>query len=374
MRRQHLFFALGLCAPLLAAGARAEDVTIGAPLSMSGTYGYIGPDVQRGMQLAADQINAGHEIGANRTLKLDIGDDASDRNQAITLVNRWGHGDAVAIAGPNSTVTALAVAPVANDLKIPMLSIAVSSAVTKAGPWSYHVMAPPNLLMTALAKYIIDKLKPRTVMTVHGRDNEGAVAQIKVARDYMAGKVTLLPEESALMSETDFSALATKIVDRKPDVVMIAMADANAASLIVQCRQAGLDEHTIFVGNNATASPSYIRIGGPAVEGSYMAADSFTQARRDTLATKFMADYQQRFSAPPSQWSAMGYTIVQVLARAMAGIDGPVTRDLVRDGIGRVHGFETVLGSSDFGFDAAREPTYEPLVLTVKNGAFQLAP
>ncbi len=374
MKTQRLFVPLALCVLLFTPIARAEDVTIGAPLSMSGTYGYIGPDVQRGMLLAVDQINAAHEIGANRTLKIDVGDDASDRNQAITLVNRWGRGDTIAIAGPNSTVTALAVAPVVNDLKIPMLSIAVSSAVSKAGPWSYHVMAPPNLLMTALAKYVIDKLKPHTVMTVHGRDNEGAVAQIKAARDYMTGRVALLPEESALMAETDFSALATKIVDRKPDVVMIAMADANAASLIVQCRQAGLDEHTIFVGNNATASPSYIRIGGPAVEGSYMAADSFVQARRDPLATKFMADYRQRYDAAPSQWSAMGYTLIRVLARAMTGIDGPLTRDAVRDGIGRVRGFDTVLGSSDFSFDPAREPTYEPLVLTVRNGAFQLAP
>ena len=121
---------IGIGILLAAVPARAEDVVLGAPLSMSGTYGYIGPDVKRGMQLAADQINASHKIGANRTLKLAFEDDGSDRNQAITLVNKLARSDAIAIAGPNSTVTALAVAPVVNDLKIPMLSIAVCSAVS----------------------------------------------------------------------------------------------------------------------------------------------------------------------------------------------------------------------------------------------------
>lgn len=355
--------------------ARAEDVVIGAPLSMTGTYGYIGPDVLKGMQLAADEINAGHEIGPDRTLKIVTGDDGSDRNQAITLLNRMAAQDhAIAIAGPNSTVTALAVAPVANDLKIPMLGIAVSSAVTKAGPWSYHVMAPPNLLMTGLARYVVDKLHPKTVLTVAGRDNEGAVAQIKAARAYFEGKVSLFPEESALMSETDFSALATKIASLKPDVVLIAMADANAASLIVQCREAGVENGTTFVGNNATASPSFISIGGAAVEGAYMAADAFPQARKDAMATRFIADYRQRNKAMPSQWSAMGYTMIRVLARAIASVPGPLTRDAVREAIGKEHDVVTLLGSAKFGFDADREPVYDPVVLTVKNGAFQVAP
>ncbi len=360
-----------LLAPLT---AHAEEFILGAPLSLTGTYGYIGPDVQKGMMQAIEEINASGGAGAGRTLKLIVEDDGSDRNQSITLARRMAQRDnALAIVGPNSTVTALAVAPVVNDLKIPMLGIAVSSAVTQAGPWSFHVMAPPNLLMTGLAKYTMDKLKPKTVLTVAGRDNEGAVAQIKAARAYFEGKTTLLPEESALMSETNFSALATKIASFKPDVVMIAMADANAASLIVQCREAGVDESTKFVGNNAQASPSFISIGGAAVEGAFMAADAFPQARQDATAVKFMADYQARNKAAPSQWSAMGYTMIRIMARAIAATATP-TRDGVREALGKVQGVETLLGRDSFSFDAAREPSYEPLVLTVKNGAFQLAP
>jgi len=186
--RTSLASILGAALLFSAATAKAEEIILGAPLSMTGTYGYIGPDVQKGMMQAIDEVNASGGAGAGRTLKLLVDDDGSDRNQSITLARRMALQDnALAIVGPNSTVTALAVAPVVNDLKIPMLGIAVSSAVTQAGPWSFHVMAPPNLLMTGLAKFTMDKLKPKTVLTVAGRDNEGAVAQIKAARAYFEG-------------------------------------------------------------------------------------------------------------------------------------------------------------------------------------------
>ena len=175
------------------------------------------------------------------------------------------------------------------------------------------------------------------------------------------------------MATTDFSVIATKIAAVKPDVVVVAMADANAASLIVQCREAGV-EATSFFGNNATASPSFIRVGGAAVNGVFLVADAFVQGRIDPFATKFAADYRQRFKAEPSQWADLGYTLITVLARAIADVKGPLTREAIRDGIGRVHDLGSVLGTGSFTFRPDREPSYQPLILTVRNGAFQLAP
>jgi branched-chain amino acid transport system substrate-binding protein len=371
-------FAAAIVATLVLASAisaRAEDIVIGAPVSLTGTYGYVGTDAVKGMQLAIDDINATNKLGDGRKLKLMVEDDGSDRNQAITLINRLASRDkALAIAGPSSTVTALAVAAASNDLQIPMLSIAVSSAVTKAGPWSFHVMAPPSLLMTSLARYVAEVVKPKTVMTIHGRDNEGAVAQVRAARAYLEGKTKLLPEESALMSETDFTALSTKIASANPDVVIIAMADANAASLIVQARQSGVGPNVKFFGNNATASPSFLRIGGAAVEGAFMAADAFPEAREDAVTKEFLAKFKSKYDGSPSQWVAMGYTVVHVLGKAIAGVKGDLSREALRDALKQIKDYPSVLGKNTFSFDAEREPLYDPVMLTVKDGRFAVAP
>jgi ABC-type branched-subunit amino acid transport system substrate-binding protein len=96
----------------------------------------------------------------------------------------------MAIAGPSASPTVLAVSPVVNQLQIPMLGIAVTQAVNKAGPWSNRVINSPTTLMTALANYTNNAYKPKTIMTVASRDNDGAAAQTKVIRSVLEGKVS----------------------------------------------------------------------------------------------------------------------------------------------------------------------------------------
>ena len=355
----------------------AEEITIGVPVSLTGVYAFVGNAAVKGLQQAVDEINAGNELGAGRTIKLVIADDGSNNNQAITLVNRLANIDKVlAIAGPTSSATVLAVSPVVNQLQIPMLGVAVTPAVNKAGPWSNRVLNSPVTLMTVLSNYTLESIKPKSVMTVASRDNDGAAAQSKVARSIMEGKVTLMPEESALMAETDFTALSTKIASLKPDVVIITMNDAAAANIILQAKQAGAASNLRFVANNAAASASFLRIGGRAVEGVVVGTDAFPEIRSDTLAKGFVASFQKKYNAVPDQWNAVGYTIGRLYGHAITNVKGALTKQSLLDALVNIRNFPVVLGSgkSNFSFDKDREPTYEPILITIKDGKFTPVP
>jgi branched-chain amino acid transport system substrate-binding protein len=358
--------------------ASAEEILIGVPVSLTGTYAFVGTAAVKGLQMAIDEANASKELGPDRTIKLIVADDGSNTNQAITLVNRLANVDKVmAIAGPSASPTVLAASPVVNQLQIPMVGIAVTPAVNKAGPWSNRVLNSPTTLMTVLSDYTLKNYKPKTVMTVASRDNDGAAAQTKVVRAAMDGKVTLMPEESAMMAETDFSALATKIASLKPDVVMITMNDSAAANIILQAKQAGADKKLQFVANNAAASASFLRIGGRAVEDVLVGTDAFPEIRTDPLAKSFVANFQKKYNAVPDQWNAVGYTIGKIYSNAISTIKGPLTKQNILDAVIGTRNFPTVLGSgkSNFSFsDGDREPNYEPILITIKNGKFTPAP
>ena len=228
-----------------------------------------------------------------------------------------------------------------------------------------------------LTNYTLESVKPKSVMTVASRDNDGAAAQSKVARSVMEGKVTIMPEESALMAETDFSALSTKIASLKPDVVMITMNDAAAANIVLQAKQAGAAASTRFVANNAAASASFLRIGGKAVEGVLVGTDAFPEIRTDALAKTFVANFQKKYSAVPDQWNAVGYTIGRLYGNAITNAKAPLTRQSLLDAIVATRNFPVVLGSgkSNFSFSPPdREPTYEPILITIKDGKFMQAP
>ncbi len=370
-----------LTAGAIAAGASqvsAQEITIGVPVSLTGVYAFVGTAAVKGLQMAVDEINAGSEAGTGRTLKLVIADDGSNTPQTFTLVNRMATVDKVmALAGPSASPTVLAASPVVNQLQIPMLGIAVTPAVNKAGPWSNRVLNSPTTLMTVLANYTLDTVKPKTVMTVASRDNDGAAAQSKVIRSVLDGKVTFMPEESAMMAETDFSALSTKIASLKPDAVMITMNDSAAANIILQAKQAGAAANLRFVANNAAASASFLRIGGKAVEGVLVGTDAFPEIRSDALAKTFVANYQKKYNATPDQWNAVGYTIGKLYGNALSTIKGAVTRQNLNDAVVATRNFPVVLGSGkgNFSFTAGeREPTYEPILITVKDGKFIPAP
>jgi branched-chain amino acid transport system substrate-binding protein len=361
-----------------ATSASAEEILIGVPVSLTGVYAFVGTAAVKGMQMAVDEINAGSELGAGRSIKLVIADDGSNTNQAITLVNRMANVDKVmAIAGPSASPTVLAVSPVVNQLQIPMVGIAVTPAVNKAGPWSNRVLNSPAALMTVLSNYTLANIKPKTVMTVASRDNDGAAAQTKVVRSVMEGKVTLMPEESAMMAETDFSALATKIASLKPDVVMITMNDSAAANIILQAKQAGADSKLRFVANNAAASASFLRIGGKAVEGVLVGTDALPEIRSDALAKTFVANFQKKYNATPDQWNAVGYTIGRLYGNAIAKAKSPLSKQSILDAMIATRDFPVVLGSGkgNFSFTPGdREPSYEPILIVVKDGKFAPAP
>lgn len=357
--------------------AVAQEILIGGVLSMTGPYAFVGKSAIRGMELAVEEINASKSMGGGRTLKLATEDDGSNNNQAITLLTKFATNPAtIAIAGPTASATVVAAAPAANERKIPMLGIAVSTAVNAAGPYSNRLLNSPSGLFEALSEYTYNRFKPKTVMTIAARDNDGAAAQSVVARKWLQGKVTLLPEESALMADTDFSALATKIATQKPNVVIITLNDAAAANIILQARQAGVGKEVQFVSNNATAQPTFIKIGGKAVEGTVMATDALPEIRTDALTRTYVANFQKRFGATPDQFATIGYTIIKLYGQAIANVKGPVTRDAVRNELVSLKNVPVVIGDgkTNFSFDAERNPVYKPIIVEVRDQRHQVAP
>ena len=146
--------ALGLGAA--SSAVRAQEIPIGVPMALTGPYAFVGVPIRNGIVLALEEANANGTLGAAR-IKIIGEDTASDKAQAISLTNRLSASDKVLLMlGPTSSIEGLAAAPVANDLKLPMLTSAVSGDVLKAGPWSYKITAAPADIMTAFGKYAVD--------------------------------------------------------------------------------------------------------------------------------------------------------------------------------------------------------------------------
>jgi branched-chain amino acid transport system substrate-binding protein len=205
-----------------ASAALAQEVKIGVVLSNTGTFAFVGAPVINAIKLAYEELIAANYFG-NTKVTLMVEDNRSDRAEAITLINRMAKRDqATIIIGPVSTGEAMAAAPVAVDLKIPLFTTATSPDVLKAGPWIFKSTETAEQFMQPLGNYVVQKAKPKSCFYVFIRDNEGYVRQKNVLRDTIAaGGIATAGDESILAADSDFTALSTKIVRSKADCIYV---------------------------------------------------------------------------------------------------------------------------------------------------------
>lgn len=356
-------------------GAGAAEINVGAELALTGPYAFAGVPSRDGMMIALEEINS-RKLAGPHTIKLTIEDTASDKQQAIALINRFGRNDSILLVlGPSSSLEGVAVAPVANTLKVPMLTTtAIADDIIKAGEWSFRTPASAANTIGAIAEYAVRKQGVKSAALVFVRDNDGAIAQKNVARDALkAAGAQIVAEESVLSADSDFAAVVTKLQATPVDAIFMANPSEQSANFIIQARQAGIDPKTRFIGTPAMGSARFIQVGGKAVEGTSFASDYFPAGTSEQN-KRFVAAFKARFNKDPDALAALGYTAMHVAAEAIKRAGPTPDRQKIRDALNSIREIPVVLGNGKFSFDASRAPNYGAPVLTVKGGAFIPAP
>ena len=350
--------------------ALAQEVKIGVVLSNTGTFAFVGAPVINAVRLAYEELMAANYFG-NTKVTLMVEDNRSDRAEAITLINRMATRDqATIIIGPVSTGEAMAAAPVAVDLKIPLFTTATSPDVLKAGPWIFKSTETAEQFMAPLGTHVVQKAKPKNCFYVFIRDNEGYVRQKNVLRDTIAaGGIKTVGDESILAADSDFTALATKIVSSKADCLYVGTPPEQGANIVLQARQAGMPASTVLVGNTGMGSDRYVKAGGKAVDGTLFPAE-FVPTGVNEMGRKFIAAYTKKYNMAPDSWAGVGYTMMLVTANAIKTAGPNPTRDAVRQAMARTNKLPVVIGQGTFTLDADRIPSFGAAVLTIKDGKF----
>lgn len=362
--------AAAFVALLAAVPAFAAELSIGVIHAQSGPYAFVGTSVVNGIRLAEEEIRARNLLGAD-SIKLLVEDNGSDRSQAVGLLSRLATRDrALVVLGPSASPEALAAAPVANDLKIPMMTTAVTAEVLAAGPWSFKVTESPEGFIRSLARFGTEKLNVKRCALVFIRENDGAIRQKNTFRDELrAHGLDVVSEEAILASDVDFTALSTKLVASGADCIFLASTAEQSANLILQARQAGLAPSVRFLITSSAASQQFINAGGRAVEEAYLVAD-FVPGGMNEQGRTFVDSYQRRFGRPPDNWAAVGYTKMMVVAQAIRTAQPSPSREAVRAALGQVRHLPVVLGEGTFSLDENRIPNYGGAILVVRNGQF----
>jgi branched-chain amino acid transport system substrate-binding protein len=348
----------------------AAEVVVGSELALTGAYAFAGAPSREGMMLALDEINAQKLAGAH-TIKLVIEDTASEKQQAIALINRLASRDnAVLVLGPSSSPEGVAIAPIANSIKVPMLTpTGLADDISKAGPWSFRTATSSNPIVDATVAYSLKTGGAKRVALVYLRDNESQINNKNlVEAAYKAGGAAV-ESESVLTTDTDYQAILTKFLSKPIDTLFVSLSTEPSANFIIQARQAGLDDKIKIVGGATMGSGRFLAVGGGAVEGTTFGADYFVGAA-SALNQGFVKAFKAKYKHEPDSFAALGYTAMYLAAQAIKNAGPTPTRESVREALAKTRNMPTVLGTGMFSFDEGRNANYGAAVLTVKDGKF----
>ena len=355
--------AIGMAAASVTC-AQAE-ILIATAGPMTGQYAWFGEQYARGAEMAVDDINAAGGV-LGETVRIIIGDDACDPEQAVAVADSLANDGVVFVAGHYCSHSSIPASKVYEQAGILMISPSSTNPklTDEGGPNVFRVCGRDDLQGTVAGDYLTDHWGDKKIAILHDQTTYGLGLAEETRKRLNERGVAEAMFEAYEPGQRDYSALISKMQSAGIDVFYVGGYSTEAALILRQARLGGYDAQ--LISGDALATDEFWMITGPAGEGARMTF--FPDPRSNPGA----AEVVERFRA--SYFEPVGYTLfaygaVQVWAQAIEKA-GTLELDAVIEAL-QSHQFDTVLGQ--ISFDEKGDITTPGFVWYVwKNGAYVL--
>ncbi|MDZ7841681.1 MAG: ABC transporter substrate-binding protein [Gammaproteobacteria bacterium] len=354
-----------LLAASLSGTAHAEELKIGAAVSMTGSFAYADVPAVEGMQVAIDELNENGGIAGKYPIKLDIKDGRSDPAQTVIAAEELLSDGAHVLILPADADPAIGAGLQATEAKTPAFTTVASSPTLplSAGEYVFGNFPADNLQTTASAEYARD-MGYETAYLLYSPDSSYTQLPLyfKDVFEELGGEV--VGEGVYNLGQQNFSAIVTKIeaMDPQPDVIMTAAYEPDFPAFIKQLRAAGVEIPVI--GSDGIDSATTFSLGD-VVEGVVFTTAGFAQD--GNALSEFYAAYEEKFGREAETiYTALGYDIINIIEAAVKEA-GTLDGESLRDAIAGLSGLEGVVGKITYaGTD--RAPLREVTIVRIEDG------
>ena len=345
---------------------RGERRLLACLLPLSGEFGNFGRHVKQGMELAA----------RGTPLELSFRDMPNDQGAAAQLVRDLAADPRVlAILGPIRSGAVQGAAQVAQEARVPLIALSQRGGITQTGDFVFQAFLTARQQVRALLRRTVGQgLKRYAVLypdSGYGQTfmqqflEEAAVQGIEVVvqepyspatRDFAPALTSLKALYQPEQGSPGFAALFI------PD-------DASAVSAVVGQLEGYGMKNLQLLGTNQLHAPDLPEAEARALEGIIF-PDAFFARDPSPAVQEFITAYRQQYSENADYLAAQGYTVVRLLLKALEGDKNLQRADLPK----RLLALKELPDLPWFkGFNADREAELSLYLLTVKDGAVQLA-
>ncbi|GAA0959121.1 ABC transporter substrate-binding protein [Virgisporangium aurantiacum] len=371
----------------VAAGACAEDdngggtdtggpIRIGAILDITGAGASLGVPERKTLELLTKKANDAGGIG-NRKIELTIEDDQSTEDGAAKAMNELVSKNVDIIIGASRTGTSLAMRPIAESAKMPMISMAANVKVTDGATWVFKTAQNDAAVLANVVDYAKTKGWKKIGLVRDSSAFGEGVAELLNELGKADG-ISVVVTEKFAPDATEFTAQMLNIRNAKADMNLIWGIPPAAALAQKAYKQLGITAPVMQ--SHGIGNQVFLDTAGPAADGlvapvgRLVVADQLPASDpQKAVLTKFVADYKAAYNETPSTFAGHAWDAFQLAADAFKAVG--TDKQKVRDKLEQVKGFVGITGiymmtakdHSGLGKDAL-------VLVTVQNSKWALAP
>ena len=357
-------------------GSSDSDVfKVGGIGPTTGNNAIYGTAVKNGIQLAVDEINADGGINGYQ-IEYQFEDDQSDSEKSVNAYNTlkdWGMQMLV------GTVTSTPCVAVVEETHADnMFQLTPSATTVEAVQYdnAFRMCFSDPSQGTVSADYIAENGLATKVAVIYDSSDtySTGIYQSFASEADAKGLEIVAAEAFTADSNTDFSVQIQKAKDSGAELVFLPIYYQQASLILAQADRAGF-------------APEWFGVDGMDgildVEGfdaslaeGLMFLTPFTPDADDEATQTFVANYEKEFGDTPIQFAADAYDCMYVIKAAAEKAD--VTPDMsVSDMCDAMKSAMTEitidgLTGKQISWDADGEPSKEPTVVVIKNGAYEV--
>ncbi len=378
MRRIRIILLI-LCAAF--SFAAHAQIKIGVIASSTGPGAVVGIPQKNTAVLLPAKVGA---IGIEYIVLDDGGDPTATVTDAKKLIAEH-HVDA--IIGPSLTPNALAILPFMAEEKTPLIATVGSDSVIEPMDdkrrWVFKTTQTDALMCAGIVAHMV-RNKVKTAGFIGFADPYGDNWFKVFSTLAQKNDIQIVAGERFLRSDTSVAGQTAKIIQAKPDAVLVA--GSGGPTVLPEVTLVEYGYRGRIYQTHGAATGDFIRLGGAKVEGTVLAAGPMLVIDEipDTnptkaVATKYIADYERLHGAKPSTFGANTYDAGLILEKAVplalkSGKPGSVEfRRALRDAIeqtGELVGAQGVYNMSPTNHQGMDERAR--VMVTVEGGKFRL--
>ena len=311
-------------APAVVSGD-AVSVPFAVAGPVSGPIAHIGKDVENGVRMAIDEINATKPVIGGKAVqfKLLAEDDAGEPKQATAIAQKLCDSKAVAVVGHLQSGTSIPASRIYHDCGIPQITPSASNPdLTKPGYNNvFRAIANDNQLGRAVAEYAVQKAGVKTVAIVDDRTAFGQGLAVLFKEVAEKNGVKVVANEYTTDKAVDFMAILTNIRTKKPDAILFGGLDAQAGPMLRQMQQLGMSDVELFGGDAiCTTGLPALASNSPNVA-NVICATGGASINQTGEQKDWMQRYEAKFPKQFQMYSPYAYTATYVLVEAMKQAD-----------------------------------------------------